>query len=123
MKFTGMPVKGKGRGKTLGYPTINLHRLTWVDIDEGVYAAKAIIRGVAYKAALHCGSAPTFRDREKTVELFLLDTPSITVLGTEKIAVETCEYLRPIKKFASKKELIEQITKDVARTNSLITLN
>lgn len=122
MKFTGKPIKGKGRGRSLGYPTINLHDLTWVDIDEGVYAAKATIRGVVYKAALHCGSAPTFRDTEKTVELFLLDTPTITVLSTEKITVETCEYLRPIKKFASKKELIAQITKDVARTNALITL-
>lgn len=123
MKFTGMPIKGKGRGKTLGYPTINLHNLTWIDIHEGVYAAKAMIRGKMYKAAMHCGNAPTFKETEKKVELFLLDTPSITVLETEKVTVETCSYLRPARRFATKEELIAQIKLDVEQTDSLVELS
>ncbi len=119
MKFTGVPTHGKGRGKTLGFPTINLRALSEKNIKDGVYAARVTIRGKEYISAMHCGAVITFGETEKTVELFLLDTPEIAVSATEKITVETISYLRPVIKFASKEELIVQITKDVEKTRRL----
>lgn len=119
MIFTGMPTKGRGRGKTLGFPTINLRNLSEENIKEGVYAARITIRGKEYISAMHCGAATTFDETEETVELFLLDTPEIAISNSERILVETIAYLRPVIKFASKEDLIRQIGEDVEKTRSL----
>ena len=122
MKFTGTPLQGRGRARTLGFPTINLHNLTRADFEEGVYTAKAFIHHKTFKAVMHCGDAPTFKDKDKTVEIFLLDTPSISILPTDRVVVEIFEYLRPVMKFTNKTDLIEQIQQDVDKTDDLITL-
>lgn len=122
MIFTGTHVIGRGRARKLGFPTINLHQINTILIENGVYAAIVTINNTQFKAALFIGESPTFKDKEKTVELYLIGlTPSdvqtykLTPLITSKITVETIAYIRPVIKFSSKETLIEQIEKDVAQ--------
>ncbi len=75
---TGVVVHGDKRGRTLGVPTAN------VDVEagtifpgRGVYAARVLVGGAWYRAAVNIGHNPTFQSREEptthvTVEAFLL---------------------------------------------------
>ncbi len=110
----GRVVHGDSVGKTLGFPTANL------EIDpvklipaDGVYAARAMVREKAYKAALSIGSKPTTRqDGERTVEALLLDFDGD--LYGDALRVECLRYLRPQEAFASLDELKHAIARDVS---------
>lgn len=127
MKFTGFHTTGKGRARTLGFSTINLHNINTVIMDNGVYAAWATINGKRFRAALFVGESPTFKDKEKSVELFLIDLEKediekykLSPLIQSKISVETVQYFRPVIKFDSRADLIAQIKKDVEHITLLL---
>lgn len=129
MKFTGISIKGRGRARTLGFPTINLLLEQDIVVPEGIYAAKVAIQGDFYKAAMHCGASPTFSDAEKTIELYLVGLTEENIRKYDlvnhigvTIEVETMRYLRPVITFSSKEALIAQIEQDVQQTISCITL-
>jgi riboflavin kinase/FMN adenylyltransferase len=128
MTFTGMHITGRGRGRALGFPTINLHDINTVIIQDGVYAARATINGTVFMAAMFVGESPTFKEKEKSVELFLIGLGegdekkyNLKPLISTKISVETVEYIRPVIKFDSKKELIEHIAQDVKQITEILT--
>lgn len=127
MKFAGNHTTGHGRAKTLGFSTINLHKITTMAMENGVYAAWATIADRRYKAALFIGESPTFKDKEKSIEVHLIgldeDETHTFFLDPKKetkISVETVEYLRPVLKFASREKLIVQIKKDVRNIEILL---
>jgi len=43
MKFKSRHIKGKGRGKKMGFPTINLKIPSNFKLEDGIYAAKVFI--------------------------------------------------------------------------------
>jgi riboflavin kinase/FMN adenylyltransferase len=102
-------VKGKGVGRTLGFPTINLV------IDDkkqlpmpGVYAGKVLLNdNREYKVAI------SLLDREDHLELeaFLIDFSGD--LYGQKVKLSFSKFLRPSQKFVSFEALKEQIAKDV----------
>ena len=56
MKFTAKVITGSGRGKKIGYPTINLD-LNDVpeETKEGIYAGKTKVEDSEYLSAIHFG--------------------------------------------------------------------
>jgi len=126
MNFTGSHIIGRGRARTLGFPTINLHNINTIAVEDGVYAARVTINAVRFIAAMFVGESPTFNDKEKTIELHLVGLTEEDIKKyhldsfiTTKISVETIQYLRPVKKFASRKELIQRIKENVDEVISL----
>ena len=109
----GTTFSGKGVGRTLGRPTINL-RLPQelVQLPLGVYAVKTPLgRGVA-----NYGLAPTLGAgawKEPTLEVHLLDAPSAFAVP-ETLCVSFARFIRPEQAFASLTELKGQIARDVA---------
>jgi riboflavin kinase/FMN adenylyltransferase len=70
----GRVVAGDRRGRTLGFPTANLHVPGGVLLPpDGVYAAWAATPHGRVGAALNIGIRPTFAGRRRTVEAHLLD--------------------------------------------------
>jgi len=127
MKFTGTHIAGRGRARTLGFPTINLHDINTLTIEDGVYAARATINKRQYNAALFIGESPTFKDKEKTVELHLIGIPPeeakishLDPIRETKIGVETIQYIRPVVKFKSKGELIHHIGKNIEEIKEIL---
>jgi len=127
MKFTGTHAMGRKRARTLGFPTINLHNINALIID-GVYAVHATINKNQFMAAMFVGESPTFRDKEKSVELYLIGLsegdikkyqfdPSLSRI----ISVETVQYIRPVIKFASRESLIRHIEADVKEITAILT--
>lgn len=129
MKFTGMHIMGRGRARTLGFPTINLHDINTVIMEDGVYATWATINNNRFMAALFVGESPTFKDKEKSVELYLIGLSETDIqkyhldpLISTQISVETVQYIRPVIKFESRRELIKHIQDDVTQITALLAL-
>jgi len=127
-RIVGNVVKGVGRGRKLGFPTINLK----VEPEKllprfGVYAGKVSVAQSeennfalrtphpaqnSWDAAVYVGQRPTFGETEPVVEAYLLDFNGIVPEGT-KVALELIAFVRPDQKFDSADALIAQMSRDV----------
>lgn len=109
----GLVIKGKGRGKQLGFPTINLQ----VDKNillpvNGVYTARVRKKNQFFYAVVNIGTNPTFsKDCLKKIEVHLIEETE--KWQEQECEVEILEKIRSEKKFAGPKQLIHQIQKDI----------
>lgn len=136
MKFSSVQIKGKGRGKLLGFPTINLEiphytrndnegyrddSETGFDLKEGIYAVVVRIDGKEYKGALHFGPIPVFGEKEKSLEVFLIDAPlEFKMKRSGNVDIEVKDFVREIRNFNSQEELVKQIREDVESIEKLL---
>lgn len=109
----GEVVKGAQRGQTLGFPTANVHPGDVLVPADGVYVGIAEIDDATYPAAISIGATPTFAGGERQVEAHLLDFADN--LYGKNICLRFTNHLRDQRRFASRDELIAQITDDVAQ--------
>jgi len=125
----GPVVSGAGRGRTLGYPTINVEHGQLQLPGEGVYAGRATLGTRRSAAAISIGSRPTFKGAGDApgsetggprivLEAFLLDGAG-DHYGSEA-RVELIARLRDQQTFASPEMLAGQIGRDVAETRSIV---
>ena len=108
----GDVVRGKGLGRELGFPTINVRpALGNLPLGRGVYAvATPLGRGLA-----NWGVAPTMGDRawaEPVLEVHLLADPSGP--PPETMRVSFASFIRPERAFASVGDLRAQLARDCA---------
>ena len=109
MKMKGIVMKGKNRGKELGFPTANI--VYSGDLESGVYAGGVLAENKKYKAGI-------FRDKANNlIEAHILNF-SGDLYGQE-IEVEILNKLREVVKFENEEELIKQIAEDISRINNL----
>jgi len=120
MKFESVHINGKGRGKPMGFPTINLKIPENFKLRNGVYAVKVSIDKKFFTGALHYGPIPTFSEQEKSLEVYLIEVSNekLASYGFENlddkiIKVEIIKYLREIIKFKLVEDLVKQIKADV----------
>lgn len=123
MKFISSQIKGKGRGRVLGYPTINMIIPQDFDLPDGIYAVWVTIAEKTYKGALHFGPIPTFQEEEKSLEVFLLDVSDGGLGGNDfsQIIIETRARLRDIIAFDTPEALRMRIEQDVAEVSNILT--
>ncbi len=114
-------IKGEGRGKQLGYPTINFQIPKNFILKDGVYAVKLYINKKEYLGALHYGPIPTFKKKKKSLEVHLIDVSKETLPKTSfyKIKLKVLKKIREIIKFNNEKELKKQISKDIKLIKNL----
>ncbi len=111
--MSGMVIKGKQLGRTIGYPTANIELL---DLDKikpktGVYAVNIIIDQIEFKGMLNVGCNPTTdSDRIQKIEVNIFDFYK-DIYG-KIIKIEFIKHLRNEVKFANLDELKEQLAKD-----------
>lgn len=115
--ITGIIVKGKQLGRTIGFPTANIHLQESYKLipANGVYVINAYHQGAAYKGMLNVGVRPTVDGTFRTIEANLFDFNK-EIYG-EDLTVEFLHYLRPEQKFDGLDALIQQIKVD--KENSL----
>ncbi|WP_076462092.1 riboflavin biosynthesis protein RibF [Limosilactobacillus caccae] len=109
---TGLVVHGLARGRTLGFPTINVEHPAEERIPKiGVYAVTVKIGDHWYEGMASVGHNITFGDTNQlTVEIYLFDFHRM-VYG-EQVKVRWYKYLRGEEKFAGADELVAQMRKD-----------
>jgi riboflavin kinase/FMN adenylyltransferase len=70
----GVVVRGRARGREIGFPTANLATDNELLPPAGVYATMAAVNGVAYPAVTNVGVRPTFGDVQSLqIETHLLE--------------------------------------------------
>jgi riboflavin kinase/FMN adenylyltransferase len=115
----GTVVKGHGRGRHLGFPTVNLAieygRLFPAD---GVYSTWAMIDGQYLPAATSIGFNSTFGGRIRTVEAHILDWDK-DLYGKE-IGLVFVQRIRGQLHFDSDHALIQQMERDVVQVRALL---
>lgn len=110
--LTGTIVRGKGIGKTLGYPTAN------IQIEEayklipknGVYIVKTNFKGITYFGMMNIGTNPTVGGKSQTIETYFFNMD--TDLYGSKMTIQMLKRIRDEKKFASVDQLIEAMQND-----------
>ena len=111
-RMRGEVVLGKGVGRTIGFPTINLKPMEGlVQPPCGVYEVR--LNGT--KGIANYGFAPTMGAQawaEPTLEVHLLMPPSAAPTVGESLAVEICRFIRPERKFNNLEDLQRQIASD-----------
>lgn len=109
----GTVVKGKQLGRTIGYPTANVHV---EDADKlvpkiGVYAVKVIVSENTYRGMLSIGTNPTTdSDNKIKIEVNIFDFDK-DIYG-ESIKLEFVKWIRNEEKFANLDELKQALTND-----------
>lgn len=123
IKLKSKQIRGAGRGQRIGFPTINLMVPNNIEMDDGIYAVRVLINDKKYMGALHYGPIPTFDEKGKTMEVYLLDVnnKNSPKVGDNDVEVEIVKFLRKIKKFKGISDLTEQIEKDVSDTRAILS--
>jgi|GEM_PF-524190 len=115
--FSGRVIPGRGRGKTIKSPTINLSLQSIPKtIPQGIYACSVTIRKKIFIAAVHYGPRPVFNDG-LSFEIHVIDT--VIATPPQIVHVELIKRLRNVRNFPSPKALMQQIAKDIGRTRML----
>jgi riboflavin kinase/FMN adenylyltransferase len=115
----GRVVRGEQRGRTLGFPTANLHVPCGLVLPaDGVYAVRAVLDGTRHDAVLNVGVRPTFGELRRTVEAFLLDFDG-QLYGCW-LTLELIERLRGEQRFGGPEALRQAIVADVARARDVL---
>ncbi len=111
---TGAVVQGRGLGKRIGFPTVNIKPFWRVILLEGVYAVRmwtgeALVDGVA-----HWGRRPTLNEDTPVLEVHVL-RESLNIPPERKVRVYFLHWLREVQRFPSLEALKNQITQDVEK--------
>jgi FAD synthase len=101
--ISGVVVKGKQEGRSLGFPTANI--LLQEPMEGGIYSGKTSIDGIDYLGAVFvCPETNLF-------EIYILDFSGD--LYGQVLEVQVGGKIREFKKFDSVEELKKQIEDDV----------
>jgi riboflavin kinase / FMN adenylyltransferase len=105
-------VHGNERGRAMGYPTANLDpRCEGLVPADGVYAARVLLDGTVYPAAVSVGNNPTFEGvPEKQIEAHLLDVD--IDLYDRRITVMFTAWVRGMVAFEGMDALAAQMRQD-----------
>ena len=124
MKFSSRHIHGAGRGKGLGFPTINLEIPDSFALDTGIYAVWVTIGKSILPGAMHFGPVPSFGDPSLHLEIYILDCAfkGAVDLIDDLIGIAVVKRIRSIKKFDNSRSLKDKISDDVVRVREILSL-
>jgi riboflavin kinase/FMN adenylyltransferase len=113
----GRVIRGAERGRTIGFPTANLHPQNRVIPRRGVYVTATLIEGAWLRSVTNIGVRPTFEsEAEPSVETYVMDWAGD--LYGDVVRVRFLHRLRDERRFASVEELKRQIDADAERARN-----
>ncbi|MBA2686700.1 MAG: bifunctional riboflavin kinase/FAD synthetase [Gemmatimonadaceae bacterium] len=117
----GLVVRGAGRGKGLGFATVNLGEISPRKLlpPEGVYSVRVQTPAGAFGGMMNLGPRPTFGDAKTTLEAHLFDASGD--FYDAWVRVDFVKFLRATRKFASPEDLSAQLCKDEERARFSLT--
>lgn len=119
MKHQIQIIKGAGRGKGLGIPTINGAIPRDFPYKHGIYAGWVYTGNKKYPAAIHFGPRPVFDDPKPSLEAHILEQVSDVA---DTIEIELLTHIRDIQHFATPQKMLAQIQKDIQRIKQLLDI-
>ena len=111
-------VSGRGRGRTIGIPTINVEPTSVPpSLARGIYACTIRIGAETFAGALHYGPRPAFNDTE-TMEIHVIDAEVKTVTPTVDLALVA--FLRGVENFPDVESLKKAIAGDIEAARAML---
>jgi riboflavin kinase / FMN adenylyltransferase len=128
-RVEGVVVRGRQRGRALGFPTANLETLPHTAIPgDGVYAGWLTVLGSdgeeleRWPAAISVGTNPTFEGTDRTVEAHALDLDDLDLYGMHA-AVDFAARLRDQERFGTVDDLVAQMHRDIDAARAVVSGN
>lgn len=110
----GEVVRGDQRGRTIGFPTLNIVLEKGADPFRGIYAVRvrdaALTGAITWPGAGYFGDRPTFDTGRTFLEVYLIGFDGD--LYGRQMMVEFIDLIRPDKRFGSIAELVGQMRSD-----------
>jgi riboflavin kinase/FMN adenylyltransferase len=120
--FDGLVVEGNKLGRTIGYPTANLHIASEEKLipSDGVYAVRVSINegNQVYDGMMNIGVRPTIDGKKRVVEVNIFDFDA-DIYGA-RVKVELYYYLRGEVKFDGLEGLKAQLLLDKNKSAALL---
>ncbi|MFN2636330.1 MAG: bifunctional riboflavin kinase/FAD synthetase [Gemmatimonadaceae bacterium] len=119
---SGQVVVGAQRGRTIGFPTLNLGAPPARKLlpPEGVYAVKVQTPAGPCGGMMNLGARPTFGDSKVSLEAHLFDTQG-DFYGAH-VRIDFVARLRATRKFDSAEQLSKQLRQDERDARNALTL-
>jgi riboflavin kinase / FMN adenylyltransferase len=122
----GTVVRGAGRGRTIGVPTLNLAPADPRKLlpPDGVYAVRVRIWESGARilgGMMNQGPRPTFGEQARTLEVHLFDFEG--ELYGKTVHVEWVRRLRAVQAFSSRDALVTQLERDRAAARASLNLD
>ena len=116
----GVVEHGEKRGRTIGFPTANVHLGNLIHPRHGVYAVRCRIQGeeIWRSGVANFGRTPTTGLRDPLLEAHIFDFEDIIYGQTIEIALVS--YLRPEAKFDSLDQMVSQMHSDAEKARQLL---
>lgn len=115
----GEIVAGDRRGRTLGYPTANMHLGGDCQLRHGIYAVRLQrADGTIHSGVASYGRRPTFDNGAPLLETFVFDFSGD--LYGETVSVAFVDWIRPELKFASASDLVAAMDRDSAAARAAL---
>lgn len=110
--FSGTVVQGQQLGRTIGFPTANIHIKEDYKLipKNGVYIIKSYLNEVLIYGIMNIGNRPTVNGLNQTIEVHFIDFDKD--LYGQEVTIEVVEFIREELKFDSLESLKNQIQKD-----------
>ena len=117
----GTVVRGAGRGKALGFATINLDSISPRKLlpPEGVYAVRVHTPMGSFGGMMNLGPRPTFGDMSTTLEAHLFEASG--ELYGACVRVDFISFIRATRKFSGAEDLSAQLRKDEEQARFSLT--
>ena len=122
-EIEGRVEQGDQRGRTIGFPTANIHLADYLRPANGVYAVRAgIDRGGDthwHDGVANLGGRPTFDKQDVLLEAHLFDFDGD--LYGRHLRVALHQFIRPVRKFDGLDALKQQIAQDSQTARTLLS--
>ena len=115
----GKVVEGQKLGRQLGFPTANLERGEEQYPQDGVWAARCLVKGQIRDGVANLGVRPTVDGKARTLEVHFFD--EVGDLYGELVELEFVRYLREEQKFGNLDDLKAQLSRDVEAGKRVLT--
>jgi riboflavin kinase / FMN adenylyltransferase len=118
--FSGPVLRGEGRGKGLGYPTLNIQSSKRKLLPpHGVYAVQVESVAGRHGGMMNLGPRPTFGDAAINLEVHLFE--GVGDWYGRHVRVEFVSRLRDTMKFSGPAELVKQLDDDARKARAALT--
>ena len=119
----GLVEHGEKRGRTIGFPTANIHLHDLIHPRYGVYAVRARIEGERdwRDGIANFGRTPTTGLRDPLLETMLFDFEGD--LYSKRLEVALVAFLRPELKFDAVEDMVERMHRDVEAAKAELASN
>lgn len=118
-EIKGKVIKGKARGKTLGFPTANIESENEI-IPLGVFISEVRINSKTFPSITNAGYRPTFGKDAMQIESYIINFNK-NLYGNE-ITIRLIKKIRDEKKFKKSEDLSLQLAKDLEEAKTFFKL-